>query len=83
MPVTWATEVLQTFVKKGLAGRGEITDAAMGSRAECVMLNKGPHVIAAVRVLDDILRRMKEHQDKKRATFRPLSVSKAFLEEES
>lgn len=80
LPVIWATEVLETFVKTGLAGRGEITDAAMGGRAECVMLNKGPHIVEAVRVLDDILRRMNAHQDKKRATFRPLAVSKAFLE---
>jgi pyruvate kinase len=38
----------------------------MGHRAECVILNKGEHVRAAVRVLDDILRRMDSHQSKKR-----------------
>ena len=30
----------------------------MGERAECVMLNKGPYAVDAVRVLDDVLRRM-------------------------
>ena len=48
-----------------MPSRAEITDAAMGHRAECVMLNKGPHVVSAVRVLDDILRRMQAHQAKK------------------
>ena len=27
-------------------------------RAECVMLNKGPYILDAMRALDDILRRM-------------------------
>ena len=30
----------------------------MSERAECVMLNKGPYVVEAVRVLNDILTRM-------------------------
>jgi pyruvate kinase len=30
------------------------------------MLNKGPHVLDAIRTLDDILRRMQAHQSKKR-----------------
>jgi len=37
----------------------------MGERAECVMLNKGPHIVEAVRVLDNVLRRMEAHQSKK------------------
>ena len=44
MPVVWATQVLESLAKKGLPSRAEITDAAMGERAECVMLNKGPHL---------------------------------------
>jgi len=47
----------------------------MGERAECVMLNKGAQLTEAVRVLDDSLRRMKAHQNKKRAMLRPLRVS--------
>ncbi|MBI4604310.1 MAG: hypothetical protein HY721_20315 [Planctomycetes bacterium] len=74
-PVIWATQVLETLAKKGTPSRAEITDAAMGERAECVMLNKGPHVVDAVRVLDDILRRMRSHQDKKTALLRALSLS--------
>jgi len=47
----------------------------MGHRAECVMLNKGPHVLSAVRVLDDILRRMQAHQAKKLAMLRELRLA--------
>ena len=57
VPVIWATQVLETLAKTGLPSRAEITDAAMGERAECVMLNKGPHDRRAPsKTLDDILR---------------------------
>ena len=75
VPVIWATQVLETLAKEGMPSRAEITDAAMGHRAECVMLNKGPHVLSAVRVLDDILRRMQAHQAKKRAMLRELRLA--------
>jgi pyruvate kinase len=72
MPVVWATQVLESLAKTGRPSRAEITDAAMGERAECVMLNKGPHVLDAIRMLDDILRRMQAHQSKKRPLMRAL-----------
>ncbi|MFZ1121411.1 MAG: pyruvate kinase [Candidatus Binataceae bacterium] len=72
MPVVWATQVLESLAKKGLPSRAEITDAAMGERAECVMLNKGPHLCEAVEALDDILQRMQDHQVKKSAMLRIL-----------
>ena len=75
VPVIWATQVLETLGKEGMPSRAEITDAAMGHRAECVMLNKGPHVLSAVRVLDDILRRMQAHQAKKSAMLRELRLA--------
>lgn len=75
VPVIWATQVLETLAKDGMPSRAEITDAAMGDRAECVMLNKGPHMLSAVRVLDDILRRMQTHQAKKRALLRELQLA--------
>ena len=53
----------------------EITDAAMSQCADCVMLNKGPHIIAAIRMLDNILRRMQNHQHKKTARLRKLSIT--------
>jgi pyruvate kinase len=75
VPVVWATQVLETMAKKGQASRAEVTDAAMSGRAECVMLNKGPYVVETVRFLDDILQRMKMHQEKKRSMLRKLSIS--------
>jgi pyruvate kinase len=72
VPVVWATQVLETLAKTGQPSRAEITDAAMSERAECVMLNKGPHVMEAVDLLERILRRMEAHQHKKRAMLRRL-----------
>ncbi len=72
LPVVWATEVLDHLARTGHPSRAEVTDAAMAQRAECVMLNKGPHVDSAIVVLDDILRRMSGHQRKKTALLRPL-----------
>jgi pyruvate kinase len=72
VPVVWATQVLENLAKSGQPSRAEITDAAMSERAECVMLNKGPHILDAVDLLDRILRRMEAHQHKKRAMLRRL-----------
>jgi pyruvate kinase len=72
MPVIWATQVLESMAKSGQPSRAEITDAAMGERAECVMLNKGPHILAAMRALNDILQRMVGHHHKKQALLRRL-----------
>ena len=79
LPVIWATEVLAGLAKVGVPTRAEVTDAAMGGRAECVMLNKGPHIVDAVRALDSILRRMQAHQEKKSARLRHLSVAERFF----
>ena len=67
LPVIWATQVLEQLARSGVPSRAEISDAAMGERAECVMLNKGPHIEKAVVVLDDILSRMAGHHYKKNA----------------
>jgi pyruvate kinase len=72
MPVIWATQVLETLVKKGIPSRAEMTDAAMSERAECVMLNKGPFIAEAVTILDDVLTRMQAHQMKKTPQLRAL-----------
>ena len=75
LPVVWATQVLEKLAKKGRPSRAEITDAAMAQRADCVMLNKGPYVLKAITMLDDILKRMQEHQYKKNPMLRSLQVS--------
>ena len=79
LPSIWATQVLEGLTKNGLPSRAEVTDAAMGERAECVMLNKGPHVAEAVQALDGILHRMQSHQAKKTAMLRHLNVVEGFF----
>ena len=78
VPVIWATQVAESLAKDGLPTRAEVTDAAWASRAECVMLNKGPHIVDAIGFLDDVFARMHDHQDKRTALLRRLSVSTTF-----
>ena len=72
VPAIWATQVLDTLARTGIASRAEITDAASGARAECVMLNKGPMILAAIATLDGILTRMATHRHKKTSLLRRL-----------
>lgn len=65
IPDIWATQVLENLAKKGIPTRAEITDAAMAQRAECVMLNKGPYIEKAVKMLDKILCEMQQIQKDK------------------
>jgi len=74
VPVIWATQVLEDLVKEGVPSRGEMTDAAMAARAECVMLNKGPAIRDGVMVLDRLLSRMEGHMLKKTPTLRALKA---------
>jgi pyruvate kinase len=75
VPVIWATQVLEGLAKSGTPTRAEVTDAVMSGRAECVMLNKGPHVAEAVRFLGGLLERMEAHRSKQRPRLRRLAVS--------
>jgi pyruvate kinase len=72
VPVVWATQVLENLVKRGRPSRAEITDAALAQRAECVMLNKGPYLLEALDVLENVIARMRAHQRKKTAQYRAL-----------
>jgi pyruvate kinase len=75
VPVVWATQVLEGLAQGGAPTRAEVSDAVMSSRAECVMLNKGPKVVSTVKFLSDVLERMEEHHDKRMQLLRRLSVS--------
>ena len=79
VPVVWATQVLEQLTREGAPSRAEVSDAALGERAECVMLNKGPYLAEAVRALDDILVRMHRHQEKKRPLLAHLGVADHFF----
>lgn len=78
VPVIWATQVLENLAKRGHATRAEVTDAGMSQSAECVMLNKGPHIVEAVTMLDDILQRMQRHYEKQHPQLGELQVASAF-----
>jgi pyruvate kinase len=56
VPCIWATQVLDEMARHGTPTRAEISDAAMGARAEALMLNKGPNITATVRTLGHIVR---------------------------
>lgn len=75
VPVVWATQVLDSMARTGVPSRAEVTDAAMGVAAECVMLNKGPHIVPTVAFLAGVLARMQAHHVKKRALLRRLHVA--------
>ncbi len=70
IPDIWATQVLENLAKKGRPSRAEITDAAMAQRADCIMLNKGPHIIAAINMLDSIIRSMQKSTDSRKPKVR-------------
>jgi pyruvate kinase len=76
VPVIWATQVLESLAKGGMPSRAEVSDAAMSSRAECVMLNKGPYIQETLRFLTSVLERIEEHHYKKTSRLRRLRVAK-------
>ena len=80
VPVIWATQVLESLNKSGVATRSEITDAAHAAAADCVMLNKGPHTIEVLETLNEIIKRTTEHKNKKRYLFRTLKIAKDYIQ---
>jgi pyruvate kinase len=81
IPVILATQVLETLAKSGLPTRAEITDAAMGQRAECVMLNKGTHILEAVKTLSGLLSAEERHYIKKRHVFREFTKQRSVFDD--
>jgi pyruvate kinase len=55
--------------------RAEVTDAAMGGRAECVMRNEGPFVVETAEFLARLLLRMQDHSHEKRSLMRRLRIA--------
>ncbi len=84
IPDVWATQVLEGMSKKGIPSRAELTDAGMSQRAECVMLNKGPHITKTIKLLDKILRKMQEINKKKENILPPQQLAdQLFLQIET
>ncbi len=80
VPVIWATQVLDNLANTGIPTRAEISDAAKGAQAECVMLNKGPFINDAIKILKEILIRMEGHSFKKKNELRRLNISKKYFQ---
>src|SRR5699024_1085051 len=80
IPVIWATQVLESLIKTGIPTRSEISDVVAGSRAECIMLNKGDYIAEGVKTVDDILSKSENHNYNKTAMLRALNISKAMFE---
>ena len=78
LPDIWATQVLENLAKKGIPTRAEITDAALAQRADCIMLNKGPYIEKAVRMLDKVVSKMQRIQKKKLTILPKLEFSESF-----
>jgi len=64
VPDIWATQVLENLSKQGIPSRAEMTDTAMAQRTDCVMLNKGPYILQAIKLLDTIFKDMELYQGK-------------------
>jgi pyruvate kinase len=73
VPVIMATQVLENLAKSGLPTRAEITDAAYALRSEAVMLNKGPHITDAIRILHTLSTKLGRSQRKNRQMLRQIS----------
>lgn len=74
VPVILATQILESLTESGLRNRAETSDAIMGQRAECVMLNNGVHIVEAVKMLGSLLTVEEQHQMKKHQLFRSFTV---------
>jgi len=70
VPTITATQVLENLAKSGLPSRAEITDAGYALRSEAVMLNKGPHITDAIRILETLSKKLGRSQRKNRQLLR-------------
>ncbi|WP_018295909.1 pyruvate kinase [Corynebacterium lubricantis] len=73
VPVIMATQVLENLAKTGLPSRAEMTDVGYALRAECVMLNKGPHITDAIRILEKMSAKLGRSQRKNRQQLRRIT----------
>ncbi len=78
-PVIWATQVLEQLNKTGVASRSEITDAYKAAQSECIMVNKGTHVLEVLSTLQNVAKRSRRHHLKKRYALPPLQIAADFF----
>lgn len=55
LPFFIATQFLESMTRRGIPSRSEIIDVAAASAAQCILLNKGAHIVDAVRMAGKVL----------------------------
>ncbi|TJY41156.1 hypothetical protein E5161_15820 [Cohnella pontilimi] len=70
-PVILATQILDTYTKKGIPSRPEMADVSLGSEFDCLMLNKGPFMKQAIELLKETLFLISEVKHYKQSVTRP------------
>ena len=79
VPVIWATQVLENLAKNGAAVARRDHRCRHGRAGRVRHVEQGAARREAVRVLDDILKRMQAHVTKKRSMLRELQLARQFL----
>lgn len=74
LPVVFATQVLEQLAKSGTPSRAEMSDVALASRCECVMLNKGINLPQTIAFLARQLEGNRKRSHKHRLMLRTLST---------
>jgi pyruvate kinase len=60
----WATQVLDNLAKNGIPSRAEMTDVVKAQQADCIMLNKGPHIFDSIKLLHTVLKDLEPYREK-------------------
>jgi pyruvate kinase len=71
IPVVLATQILDTFAKKGMPTRPELSDLSFGSEFDCIMLNKGPYMVNVVNFIAETFVMLAEMKSNGQSITRP------------
>ena len=74
MPIIWATHVLDNLVESGLPSRAEISDVYLNNKTDMLMVNKGPFIHEAIKIIRTVNKKINRHMNKKYAQLRKLKV---------
>ncbi len=76
VPMVWATQVLEGLSKTGTPTRSEIIDAVISSNSGCIMLNKGPYILDAISLLNELIKQFEAHRQNEFESFKKLEQIK-------
>lgn len=75
VPVIWATPAHGSLATGGAPSRAEVTDAAVGIRADCILSRDGRYAREAIRFQGGVIARIQAHRQEDLASLRKLGVS--------